>query len=110
MPMPSGACSSLLTNISLAVLLLCACSTGVRADKIEQACVQSGRDAASRALCGCIQDVANLTLSGADQKLASSFFGDPHKAQEIRQSNRRAHERFWERYKEFGQTALEFCN
>lgn len=72
--------------------------------------MQSGRDAANRALCGCIQDVANLTLTGADQKLASTFFKDPDKAQEIRQSNRRSHERFWERYKEFGETAQTFCN
>ncbi|MBV1868237.1 MAG: hypothetical protein KUG69_10090 [Marinosulfonomonas sp.] len=97
-------------NIRFALFLFCASASGASAADIERACVQSGRDAVSRTLCGCIQDVANLTLSGADQKLASSFFGDPHKAQEIRQSDRRSHEKFWERYKEFGQAAKTFCS
>jgi len=98
-----------LKNIYLAIFICFAGVTSARANNIEQACVQSGREAANRALCGCIQDVANLTLTGSDQKLASTFFKDPDKAQEIRQSDRRAHERFWERYKEFGETAREFC-
>ena len=54
-------------------------------------------------------DAADLTLSMSDQKLAASFFDDPHRAQEIRQSDSRRHERFWERYESFGQTAENFC-
>ncbi len=76
---------------------------------IERACVGSSRQGTSRALCGCIQDVADLTLSGKDQRLAASLFRDPPKAQEIRQSNRRSHEMFWKRYKNFGATAEAYC-
>ena len=76
---------------------------------IEQACIKSVRGAGNRALCGCIQDAANLTLTTKDQRLAATFFADPHRAQEIRQSDRRNHEAFWERYQNFGQTAETFC-
>ena len=79
------------------------------AGTIERACLKSGRSAANRALCGCIQDVADLTLSGRDQKLAATFFKDPHKAQEVRQSDRSSHELFWKRYKAFGATAETYC-
>lgn len=79
------------------------------ANTIEKACVRSDRKAASRALCGCIQDVADMTLSNSDQKLAATFFKDPHRAQEIRQSDRSTHEVFWKRYKSFGATAQAFC-
>ena len=41
--------------------------------------------------------------------MAAEFFDDPHRAQEIRQSDRRSHEAFWQRYKNFGQTAEIFC-
>jgi len=76
---------------------------------IESACLKSGRAAVSRALCGCIQDVADLTLDRSDQKLAATFFRDPHRAQEVRQSDRRGHEIFWKRYKAFGATAETYC-
>ena len=82
--------------------------TPVAAQTIERACAPSERSA-SRRLCGCIQDVADLTLSKRDQQLAASFFRDPHRAQEIRQSDRRSHEAFWDRYKEFGASAEKFC-
>ncbi len=79
------------------------------ASTVEKACIKSDRKAASRALCGCIQDVADLTLSNSDQKRAAVFFKDPHKAQETRQSDRNSDEVFWKRYKEFGSTAEAFC-
>lgn len=78
------------------------------AGTVERACLSSGR-AANRAVCGCIQDVANLTLTGSDQKMASSFFKDPQKAQDVRQSDRRSHEEFWLRYKQFGAFAQQLC-
>ena len=80
------------------------------ASNIERACIASDRQAANRPLCRCIQEVANLTLSPADQKLAAKFFDDPHRAQTVRQSNNRRHEKFWERYKTFGTSAQEFCS
>jgi len=94
---------------TLAVMIASFGISAAQASQIERACNQSGLDAANRALCGCIQDVANLTLSGSDQKLASTFYADPQKAQDIRQSDRIGHEQFWDRYKEFGETAKAFC-
>lgn len=82
---------------------------GAEASQIERACIKSDRASGKRHLCSCIQDAADLTLSKSDQKLAASFFDDPHRAQEIRQSDSRRHERFWERYESFGQTAENFC-
>ncbi len=92
-----------------AMATLFAATSGGAAGKIERACLNSDRPAASRALCGCIQDVADLTLTNSDQKMAARFFRDPHKAQEIRQSDKRAHEKFWQRYRNFGATAEAFC-
>lgn len=80
------------------------------ANEIERACLKSDRGSGKSSLCGCIQDAANLTLSSRDQRLAASFFTNPHRAQEIRQSDRRTHEAFWERYKNFGETAELFCS
>lgn len=80
------------------------------ANQIERACLKSDRAGGQRVLCGCIQDAANLTLTTRDQKLAASFFSDPDRAQEIRQSDRPAHEAFWQRYRNFGQTAEHFCS
>ncbi len=79
------------------------------AEQIERACMKSERGAGNRALCGCIQDAANMTLSASDQRLAASFFVDPHKAQEVRQSSSRRNEAFWTRYQNFGETAETFC-
>lgn len=79
------------------------------ASTIERACVKSDRKAATKPLCGCIQDVADMMLSRSEQKVAAKFFDDPHRAQEIRQSDRRSDEKFWLRYKEFGKTARTFC-
>lgn len=77
---------------------------------IESACMKSGRQSANRLLCGCIQDVADITLSRSDQRAAAKFFRDPHRAQEIRQSDRSSHEAFWKRYRNFGETAEAFCS
>lgn len=78
-------------------------------DAIRKACLKAGRPAASRALCGCIQSVADQSLNRRDQRLAATFFKDPHKAQVIRQSDRASHEAFWLRYKAFGSQAEETC-
>ena len=80
-----------------------------QAGKIERACLNSDRQAASRALCGCIQKIADVTLDRGDQRLAATFFRDPHRAQEVRQSDRRTHEVFWQKYKRFGATAEVYC-
>ncbi len=79
------------------------------AGAIEEACLRSDRDGVSRQLCGCIQQVADMTLDGSDQKQAAKFFADPHMAQEVRQSDNTNNEAFWQRYKNFGIAAEEQC-
>lgn len=81
----------------------------VSADTIRKACLTAPRAGDAR-LCACIQAAADRTLTRKDQKLAATFFKDPDRAQEIRQSDRSAHEAFWQRYKAFGQTAEAFCS
>ncbi|MEL7177137.1 MAG: hypothetical protein AAGK28_11520 [Pseudomonadota bacterium] len=84
-------------------------STFVEAGPITRACLQSDRKAANRSLCNCIQKAANTHLSRGDQRLAATFFKNPHIAQEIRQSDRRSHETFWKKYRAFGSTAETYC-
>lgn len=91
-----------------AAVMAALAATGAAAGPIERACLSSERGA-SRQLCGCIQQAADLTLSGRDQSRAAAFFRDPHQAQETRQSGRRSDEAFWQRYRSFGQTAEAFC-
>ena len=79
------------------------------AGRIERACMASDRAANNRALCGCIQQVADMTLTGREQRQAARFFKDPQKAQDIRQSDNANHEVFWRKYKAFGQTAAQYC-
>lgn len=76
---------------------------------INTACLQSDRKARSRALCGCIQAVANDTLSGAQQRQAVRFYSDPQRAQDIRQSDRPGDGRFWTAYAAYGARAEEVC-
>ncbi|MCB2136022.1 MAG: hypothetical protein KDE08_08785 [Rhodobacteraceae bacterium] len=79
------------------------------AGPIDQACIRANRTASAE-LCGCIQRVADMTLSGSDQKLAASFFADPARAQEVRQSDRQSLRAFWGRYMTFGSAAEDVCS
>ena len=97
---------TLLHATALAGLL---CSPAYAMGPIEKACLKAGRAGTSRELCGCIQDVANATLTRTEVRRAAKFFNDPHMAQELRQSDRRSDEAFWERYKLFGETAETYC-
>lgn len=90
-------------------LAVCIAGAG-SAQSIERSCLQSNRDAKTRALCGCIQQAADLMLSTNDQKLAATFYREPDKAQEIRQSGRSSHEKFWDRYKDYAATAVKYCS
>lgn len=77
---------------------------------ISRACMSAGRKQASRVRCGCVQAVADQSLTAADQRRGARFFGDPHKAQETRQSDNPANEAFWLRWKAFGQSAGRICS
>lgn len=101
---------SLFASLSLACCTVLVNHSPAAAGLIEQACLTSARQSASGQLCGCIQRVADQTLTSQDQRIAARFFEDPHRAQEIRQSVNTRHEAFWERYKEFGASAAAACN
>ena len=85
-------------------------TTPVQAGTIERACLQSDRKAANRSLCGCIQQVADMTLDRRDQRLAAKFFKDPHRAQEVRMSKSDRDNAFWKKYRQFGDTAKAYCS
>lgn len=93
-----------------AALCVSVVASGALAGPISNACLQSNRRAATPALCGCIQSVADSTLQGADQRRAATFFRDPDKAQKVFLSQNRADDAFWERYKAFGARAEESCS
>ena len=100
----------IILTFTLAALLAPVVPTTVEAGTMQRACMKSDRKAANRRLCGCIDKVARKTLSSSDQRLAATFFADPHKSQEIRQSDRTSHEVFWKRYKKFGTQAQQRCS
>lgn len=79
------------------------------ASRIKDACVNAGRPNATLSLCNCIQRVANQELSAGDRRQGARIFADPHLAQELRQSDRRSDEIFWERWKAFGAQAERTC-
>ena len=51
------------------------------AGPIDSACMRSDRRASNRQTCGCIQQVADMTLSRSDQRRAAKFFADAEQAQ-----------------------------
>jgi hypothetical protein len=97
-----------LTTVAL-TLLLAAAGSAAGAGPIERACNASPRAGSAGALCACIQAVADRTLPRADQRRAARFFGDPHRAQEVRMSKAEADRAFWERYRGFGEAAEALC-
>jgi hypothetical protein len=79
------------------------------AGPIERACLQSDRAGASRALCTCIQGVADTSLRPNEQRRGAQFFSDPQRAQDTRQSNRASDERLWQRWRAFASLAEQRC-
>jgi hypothetical protein len=80
-----------------------------QAGTIERACRNSDRQAAEPTICRCIQKVAERRLTKSEQRTVAKWFADPHRAQEVRQSDRRSDARLWERYKLFGTDAERIC-
>lgn len=101
-------------NKILIVAAVAFCTAGTtgsaEANIIKRACMKSDRQYANPSLCGCIQLVADITLSRRDQKTAAKFFRDPHRAQEVRQSGRANDAQFWTKYRAFGQSAESYCS
>lgn len=76
---------------------------------IERGCLGSDRPAAGRALCACLQQVADATLSAAYQRRGAGFFADPHKSQIVKASDRPADAAFWAQWERFAETAVQHC-
>ncbi|MDR7123722.1 hypothetical protein J2X53_000528 [Pseudorhodobacter sp. 4114] len=99
-PVVLAACAAMLLSLSTAAVL---------AGPIERACLGSDRKAATRPVCACVQQVADMTLRGGDQRKAAAFFKDPDRAQKVRMSKSDNDNDFWRRYKAFGDQAEAFC-
>lgn len=84
-------------------------ATAAAAGPVERACNRSDSASANRAVCACIQQVADMTLKGSDQRRAAKLMNDPDKAHEVWLSKRDADDAFWERYKAFGAAAQSYC-
>jgi hypothetical protein len=100
-----------ITALALAAgagMWLAAAPQAAHAGPIERACLGSARGPAP-ALCGCIQQVADATLTRRDQRAAARFFSDPGRAQEVRMSTRQSDNEFWSRYRQFGSVAEAQC-
>lgn len=76
---------------------------------IETACLRSERPAANRALCGCIQTVADAVLSSSEQRRGAKFFADPDLSQEVKMSDRRSDDLFWDKWESFADGAVRHC-
>ncbi len=83
--------------------------TAVSAGPIENACVRSDRPQATRALCRCVDSVAQRTLTRSEQRRAARFFRDPQLAQDVRMSRSQRDNEFWARYRAFGEAAERTC-
>ena len=94
----------------LAAALIAAGTSVAGAGPIGTACLSSGRSAANRELCACIDRVADLTLTRSDQRRAAKLFKDPDMAQDVRMSSRDADNDFWARYKNFATAAEGYCS
>lgn len=99
----------MLNRIAIAAAAIMMTAPLAVAGPIDSACVRSDRARGNAPLCGCIQQVADQTLSRADQRRAASFFRDPHQAQEVRMSKSSTDNAFWARYKRFASTAEAYC-
>jgi hypothetical protein len=98
--------------IRLLVLALIALTlaSAAEAGPIERACLNSGRDAADRRMCVCIQGVADQMLDGSDQRRAAKFFSNPELAAKTMLSDSKRDDAFWERWVRFGETATIYCS
>jgi hypothetical protein len=100
----------MMKSFTLAALLAVSLPAGLAvAGPISKACMASDRGAGKRALCTCIQQAADATLSGSDQRRAAKFFRDPENAHATWVSQSASDDAFWERYKSFGATAEAYC-
>ncbi|WP_232367750.1 hypothetical protein [Tritonibacter horizontis] len=79
------------------------------AGTIERACRSASGSAASAQLCNCIGQVAEQRLTRSEQRTVATWFQDPHRAQEVRQSGRSSDAQLWQKYQVFGSDAERIC-
>ena len=92
-----------------ALVFLTACGGGRVSGPVSKACMAADRKSASTQLCSCVQQAANQTLNGSEQRRAAKFFKEPQDAQDTRQSKSYSENQFWDRYKRFSSTAEQMC-
>lgn len=95
-------------KIAVVSTLLILSASFVNAGPIEQACRKSDRSASAQT-CSCIQKVANVTLSNADQRKVARFIKEPEKSQDMKRSDTRRDEAFWERFEGFTANVSRQC-
>jgi len=96
-------------RIALFAAALTLAATTAQAATISDACMASARSKGDSALCTCIQEAADRTLSRAEQRRAARFFKNPDEAQQVRMSKSDRDNEFWTRYRAFGDMAEAFC-
>ncbi|MCX7888307.1 MAG: hypothetical protein N2422_01090 [Rhodobacteraceae bacterium] len=93
----------------LSGVVLGAMAGPLAAGGIEKACLRSDRFNGDRGLCACIQQAADMTLSGGDQRQVVRFIRNPDAAEKARRADSAAAQAFWQRYALFGETAEALC-
>lgn len=96
----------MMVRITLAFAMM---ASAALAGPVESACNRSDRKAANNAVCSCIQQVADSTLRGTDQRRAAKLLNDPDKAHKVWMSKNNGDDAFWDRYKNFGDMAQAYC-
>ena len=99
----------MLLSAALAAFAFPLLPVAAEASAIQSACLRSDRPGVSRALCACIQQVANQHLTRGDQRQAARFFRDPDRAQQVRMSRDERDRAFWQRYRAFADSAGNVC-
>ncbi len=94
---------------TLAVIAMPLVPTSASAGPLENACLRLDRAQATRAMCRCIDSVAQRTLTRSEQRRAAAFFRDPQRAQDVRMSKSARDNEFWTRYRAFGAAAEQAC-
>ncbi len=79
------------------------------AGPVARACMAADREAANRALCSCIEQVARPIFTRSELRRIVKFFKNPELTQKLRSSDRAADERFWDKYQAWGEMAQAQC-
>lgn len=98
------------TRIAVAAAVVLLIVPPAEARPVGNACTRSDHGSGNSALCRCIQQVADKTLSYSDQRRAAKLFNDPHQAQVVRSSGSSSDSAFWARYTKFAAVAEAYCS